>query len=239
MRARRSSRWICANSTARRANVTAFFLHVLPRLRPGVMVHLHDMPCRAALPIFTDEDSKRRPAQWPRRPHASMRATIAPISRDDSLSFLQASGRAPRQAARCFHATPEASGAGGSAGRAWCWPRVVLTEKRRALRTPIPNSCITARDSRPITSSAGLNEKPRRSNRGSVQSLDRSSRRYCFNRAARRNGQPDRAQPRAVVAAVQPHTPIGVHCSSPGLAQRVRIHTHTLALRRGPVCTRS
>ena len=146
MRARRSSRWICANSTARRANVTAFFLHVLPRLRPGVMVHLHDMPCRAALPIFTDEDFKRRPAQWPRRPHASMRATIAPISRDDSLSFLQASGRAPRQAARCFHATPEASGAGGSAGRAWCWPRVVLTEKRRALRTPIPNSCITARD---------------------------------------------------------------------------------------------
>jgi hypothetical protein len=233
MRARRSSRWICANSTARRANVTAFFLHVLPRLRRGVMVHLHDMPCRAALPIFTDEDSKRRPAQWPRRPHASMRATIAPISRDDSLSFLQASGRAPRQAARCFHATRK------HAALEVCWPRVVLTEKRRALRTPIPNSWITAKDSRPITSSAGLNEEPRRSNRGSVQSLDRSSRRYSFNRAARRYGQRDRAQPRAVVAAVQPHTPIGVHCSSPGLAQRVRIHTHTLALRRGAVCTRS
>ena len=47
--------------------------------------------------------------------------------------------------------------------------------------------------------------------------------------------QPDRARPRAVVAAAQPHRPIAVHCSSAGLAQRVRIHSHTWALRTGAV----
>jgi hypothetical protein len=55
MRARRSSRWICASSTrSPRANVKAFFLDVLPRT-----------PTRHAMP------RGERPAQWPRRPHAS------------------------------------------------------------------------------------------------------------------------------------------------------------------------
>ena len=40
------------------------------------------------------------------------------------------------------------------------------------------------------------------------------------NSAGQRNDQPDRARPRAVVAAAQPHRPIAVHCSSAGLAQR-------------------
>jgi hypothetical protein len=55
------------------------------------------------------------------------------------------------------------------------------------------------------------------------------------NSAGQRNDQPDRARPRAVVAAAQPHRPIAVHCSSAGLAQRVRFRTHTWALRTGAV----
>ena len=51
--------------------------------------------------------------------------------------------------------------------------------------------------------------------------------------------QPDRARPRAVVAADRPHRPIAVHCSSGRLAQPVRIHSGTWALRKELVHIRS
>jgi hypothetical protein len=52
---------------------------------------------------------------------------------------------------------------------------------------------------------------------------------------AQRNGRSDRARPRAAAAAAQPHRPSVVRCSTAGLAQPIRIHSRTWALRKAVV----